>query len=620
MRVRFWGTRGSIAKPGPTTIRYGGNTSCIEVRSASGTLVVLDCGTGAHGLGQSLLAASGGKPTRGHLLITHTHWDHIQGVPFFAPLFVPGGEWDIYAPRGFAQSLRETLAGQMQYAYFPITLEQFEATIRYHELVEGNFRVGDVDVRAQYLNHPALTLGYRLEADGAAFVYASDHEPFARGLATGNGEIAALDARHADFLSGADLVVHDAQYTAAEYPAKAGWGHSTGEYAAAVCRRANVRRLALTHHDPLRDDAALDKVVAGVRAWLGAGRVPDVFAAAEGEQFELEARAYADATDGVAGLPAATDVPEAYGRSCVLLASPDPVAAEAVHTAAGAAGVRIVRGANAADVVALVAAEQPSLVLLARTLPDGSDALAVARTVRGADAQGAADVPIVVLSHRLETTSADLARGDAAGVTDWLVAPYSVGYARTRVQAWLLRSPCRWVPAPIPADEEQRLADLHRLNVLDTPVEERFERLTRLAAALFDVPVALVSLVDRHRQWLKSAYGVPLRETSREVSFCAHAILGREPLVVPDALQDPRFADNPTVADGPRIRFYAGHPIFLPSGSCVGTLCVIDTRPRQIDQAGLQLLEDLANIVKQELLAVHAVPALSVTTDVLQTA
>jgi phosphoribosyl 1,2-cyclic phosphodiesterase len=157
MRVRFWGTRGSIATPGPSTLRYGGNTACVEVRSESDTLVVLDCGTGAHSLGRSLLDGAR-RPLRGHILISHTHWDHIQGLPFFAPLFVPGGEWDIYGPRGLAQSLHETLAGQMRYTYFPVTLEQLGAEIRYHDLVEGMFEVGEVRVRTQYLNHPALTL------------------------------------------------------------------------------------------------------------------------------------------------------------------------------------------------------------------------------------------------------------------------------------------------------------------------------------------------------------------------------------------------------------------------------------------------------------------------------
>jgi phosphoribosyl 1,2-cyclic phosphodiesterase len=127
MNVRFWGTRGSIAKPGPSTIRYGGNTSCVEIRSAAGTLVVIDCGTGAHELGKMLMETEA-RPLRGHMLISHTHWDHIQGWPFFAPLFVPGNEWDIYAPHGLAETVQETLAGQMQYTYFPVLLEQLSAT------------------------------------------------------------------------------------------------------------------------------------------------------------------------------------------------------------------------------------------------------------------------------------------------------------------------------------------------------------------------------------------------------------------------------------------------------------------------------------------------------------
>src|ERR1051325_8576114 len=140
MRVRFWGTRGSIAKPGPSTLRYGGNTSCVEFESDSGTLIVTDCGTGAHGLGQELLAA--GK-NHGHLLISHSHWDHIQGFPFFAPVFVPGNEWDIYAP-GAAGGLEGILRGQMEYTYFPVTLDALGGKTRYHDLTEGQFAIEDI--------------------------------------------------------------------------------------------------------------------------------------------------------------------------------------------------------------------------------------------------------------------------------------------------------------------------------------------------------------------------------------------------------------------------------------------------------------------------------------------
>jgi len=233
MRIRFWWTRGSLATPGPTTLRYGGNTSCVEVRTADGTLIVLDCGTGAHGLGRAL-AASGERPVRGHLLITHAHWDHIQGFPFFALWFAPGNEWDIYAPGRLGPAIEATLAGQMQYTYFPITLAQCGATIRFHDQAETTFGLGSVRVVGQYLNHPALALGYRVEADDAVVVYAVDHEPHGRDpagplpRAAGGAAVHREDQRHVQFLAGADLVIHDAQYTAAEYPQKMNWGPHPG--------------------------------------------------------------------------------------------------------------------------------------------------------------------------------------------------------------------------------------------------------------------------------------------------------------------------------------------------------------------------------------------------------
>jgi phosphoribosyl 1,2-cyclic phosphodiesterase len=225
VQVQFWGTRGSIPKPGPTSIHYGGNTLCHEIRTARGTLVIIDCGTGLHGLGLKLLSG-GGRSLAGHILISHTHWDHIQGVPFFAPFFAPGNKWDIYGPKGLNQSLRDTLAGQMQHTYFPITPDEFGASIRYHDLLEGTFEIDDIKVTTQYLNHPALTLGYRLEADGATVVYCCDHEPFSRDVAEGRREFFGLDQQHADFIEGADLLIHDAQYTAAEYASKVGWGRT----------------------------------------------------------------------------------------------------------------------------------------------------------------------------------------------------------------------------------------------------------------------------------------------------------------------------------------------------------------------------------------------------------
>ena len=291
MHVRFWGTRGSLPKPGPDTIKFGGNTPCVEVRTAAETLVIIDCGTGLHALGQALLRA-GKSSLKGHVLISHTHWDHIQGIPFFAPFFVAGNQWDIYAPKELGQCLEHTLAAQMQDTYFPVRLDQMGARIRYHELNEGNFRIDDILVTAQYMNHTAITLGFRLEVDGVTLVYASDHEPFSHHLASGKGEIMGQDRHHCEFLTKADLVIHDAQFTLAEYESKVGWGHSTFEYAVAMSEAAGAARLAFTHHDPLRTDRALDEIVKAVKIARDRQRYTapalDIFAAAEGQILELD--------------------------------------------------------------------------------------------------------------------------------------------------------------------------------------------------------------------------------------------------------------------------------------------------------------------------------------------
>ena len=230
--------------------------------------------------------------------------------------------------------------------------------------------------------------------------------------------------------------------------------------------------------------------------------------------------------------------------------------------------------------------------------PPDFDAAKVCRAARSSQADRSHQVPVVVVASPEDVAScADL------DVTDWLIKPFSSVYARAKLQAWLMRSACRWLRAPTPEEEERRLAALHALGILDTEPEDRFDRITRLAAALFDVPIAVVSLVDEHRQWFKSRCGLEERETPREVSFCAHAILSRNVMIVPDTLLDARFADNPLVTREPRIRFYAGCPLVLRDSACVGTLCVIDTRPRWLDEAEISLLRDLGGLVQQELAA-----------------
>jgi phosphoribosyl 1,2-cyclic phosphodiesterase/CheY-like chemotaxis protein len=593
MQVRFWGTRGSIPKPGPTTIRYGGNTLCVEVRTARGTLVIIDCGTGLHGLGHSLLSA-GSKPLAGHILISHTHWDHIQGVPFFAPFFRPGNKWDIYGPKGLDQSLRETLAGQMQHTYFPVSTDEFGATIRYHDLVEGNFDIDDVKVTAQYLNHPALTLGYRLEADGASLVYCCDHEPFSPAVADGRGEFSGLDQRHADFISGADLLIHDAQYTAQEYPAKIGWGHSSGEYVVRLAQHAGVKHVALAHHDPLRTDDAVESIVEKLKASLTAdGSHLLVSAAAEGKVIALKPSGSAAHRPANEGFSALTPVEPALVQRSVLISVTDPAVATSLTEAAAAEGLRAHFCADADAARVLIARDPPSLAIIDRDAArrDG-ESICDAIRLMGDD-----HLPVVVVAG--EQDKAD-------GVKDWLITPFTDSYARAKMRAWVLRRACRWARPPLPSDEMMRLASLHALGLLDSETEERFDRITRLAAALFSVPIALITLVDEDRQWFKSRQGLAAQESPRDVSICAHVVYHREPMIVTDTFQDDRFADNPAVHDDPPIRFYAGYPLQLDDGACVGTLCLADTRPRALSGGDLDRLRDLASIATDELRLIGA--------------
>jgi phosphoribosyl 1,2-cyclic phosphodiesterase/CheY-like chemotaxis protein len=448
VRIQFWGTRGSIAKPGPSTARYGGNTSCIEVRSARGTLVVIDCGTGGHSLAQKLIADAP-NPLRGNILISHTHWDHIQGIPFFHPLFMRGNEWDIYGPKGVRESFREVLAGQMQYTYFPVTLDECGAKIRYHDLVEGAFAINDIKVSARYLNHPALTLGYRLQVDGATVVYACDHEPHARMLALGDGKITGEDLGHAEFIDGADLLIHDAQYTAEEYPEKVGWGHSPIEYVVKLAQYAGVKRVALTHHDPLRDDDAIERLIAGVRQHSSP---VDVFAAFEGQVLGVRA-----CPGRVAWrceeLQAASRVEQVRGTRAVLLGVADTRASRVMSVALRAESICTQSFLNIDDGLTAIAKDRPSLAIVEHD-PPRIDGIGLCQAVRrqATDEHG---LTVVLVAEQQNQDA-----GVAAGVSDWLIKPFTAAHARTTIRKWLLRTASQTMKGAIPANEGQRLPPL----------------------------------------------------------------------------------------------------------------------------------------------------------------
>jgi phosphoribosyl 1,2-cyclic phosphodiesterase len=262
MRLRFWGTRGSIAAPGPDTNHFGGNTSCIELNADNGARMLLDCGTGARLLGDEWMKTTR-DPISATILLTHTHWDHIQGFPFFAPLFAATNRFKVCGPEGAEMSLRDVMAGQMEHHYFPVELDELAARISYADIAEGTYELDGLQVTAQRMNHPSPTLGYRIEADGASVCYLSDHEPFSEdvwhdgALAPAKIDLIANagDRRHAEYMMNADVVIHEAQYTPDEYLIKKNWGHSSYTYVVQIAAVAGVQRLFLTHHDPSHGDA-----------------------------------------------------------------------------------------------------------------------------------------------------------------------------------------------------------------------------------------------------------------------------------------------------------------------------------------------------------------------------
>jgi phosphoribosyl 1,2-cyclic phosphodiesterase len=277
MRVKFWGVRGSIPCPGPRTVRYGGNTPCIELRiQESDRLLIIDAGSGIRELGLYMMSHDLPKgPISTELFLTHTHWDHIKGFPFFTPIYVPGTRLKVYGPVTYEdEPIEKVVGGQLTYRYFPVRQSELASRIEYVDLKEQRRDLGDgIQLTTKYLNHPVLCLGYRFEYRGKVFCTAYDTEPFRNVFSVSpedpsydeavavEGEQVAKEEndRICDFFKNADLLIYDAQYTRAEYePSKLGWGHSPMEYAVDSASRSGVKRLALFHHEPVRKDDDLD--------------------------------------------------------------------------------------------------------------------------------------------------------------------------------------------------------------------------------------------------------------------------------------------------------------------------------------------------------------------------
>jgi len=345
-----------------------------------------------------------------------------------------------------------------------------------------------------------------------------------------------------------------------------------------------LKHVVLTHHDPMRTDEALDGIIEMVRDRLKSdGSTVLVSAATEGQAIEVKSSGPLSARSSREDFSAMTSVKPALSHRSVLIKVADVKLATALGDAVLAEGLRANFCSSADTARKVIEQDPPSLAII-----DHDSETPVLDILHSKDGE----LPVVMVAAR--------ERGEK-GVTDWLTTPFTDSYARTKIRAWVLRESCRWMRAPIPDDEPARLTSVRALDLLDTEPEERFDRITRVATALFDVPMATITLVDERRQWFKSCQGTAGREDPRDASFCAHVVSRREPMIVVDTLNDDRFAHNPLVLGGPRIRFYAGYPLTLDDGSCVGTLCLLDTRPRTLNDPELKQLRDLALIVIEQI-------------------
>jgi phosphoribosyl 1,2-cyclic phosphodiesterase len=297
--LKFWGVRGSIPTPGPTTVYYGGNTSCIEVR-ADGQIIILDGGTGLRLLGRQLMAEFDNSPVELTLLLTHTHWDHIQGLPFFLPVYKQQNQLRILGYEGARHGLVNILTSQMESPYFPIGLKEVPANVKIEELKETSFTIGPIRVESCMANHPGVCVGYRLYTSGGSIAFFPDNEPHFGHCHDpqfrGSGDTTKLefarneDRKIAEFVKGVDVLIMDSQYDRDEYAQHRGWGHGCIDDVVKFALKSNVKRLFLFHHDPEHDDAKIDQMVAHAREMVAAEKgALKVEAAREGMSIALPA-------------------------------------------------------------------------------------------------------------------------------------------------------------------------------------------------------------------------------------------------------------------------------------------------------------------------------------------
>ncbi len=276
IKVKFWGVRGSIPTPGPSTIRYGGNTPCIEVQFQDGPLFILDAGTGIRELGKQLLKRN--QPVNAYIFLSHYHWDHIQGLPFFRPAYQAGNRFTIIGSDDTNVNLNEIISFQMNPTYFPVAIEDMMADIQFRSIGEETFEIEGVRVQSMYLNHPGYALGFRFTYQGRHLVYISDNEPFRPFRNPETPDVKQVQKKKLEeifdnfvenkdetlirFCEHADLLIHDSQFLPEEYQEKITWGHSPFDYTVDLAVKSMVKQLILFHHDPLHDDRMIDRIQA----------------------------------------------------------------------------------------------------------------------------------------------------------------------------------------------------------------------------------------------------------------------------------------------------------------------------------------------------------------------